>query len=562
MNLTHLFHLFHLLLFPAGNWNEDIARQEVAAKDYEVRRSKGDLLYLKKRRELGFLSQRVPHSFHSDGIVRFGDSIMVSTSPLSGHSLKYLCSNIFSQLMTPGFSRVTAGSSADPMARNVFVLNRAPNAAASSSKTDSNILKFGDRFVLSCNPSLVADLETGNLGLLHYLHSQTGSNVLGTTRNGRQEVSMCTRADAEAVWTVLHASGDRLLTDGEPVKAGDDIVLLHCMSNVMLAATENMTFPTEFGNELDVHCQTHKGVGVKSAKESGDIATSKAQGPNIFHISLAENETAAVDNRGFKPLSAEMLFEKARVLIASASGFHGIRSLALAVAALDGKGTGMVPKDAIKYILFEHGVTFKADEFDLMFSKFETSSNLIAATHLLHAIRSSGGAVFGAERVEAVASAYEHLESGGPVTAGRVKGGFDSKWDPRCRTLPKPLLMPAEALLEFQRQWPHQKSSSDLVSREQFLSYYADVSSCIASLSDFAEMVLNCWHVPGRGNWKQKKSMRVLVTLHKGSSTDATIPNGEDLDPDDFEGLCIALEKRCKITGVARIKILGYIDPN
>ena len=50
--------------------------------------------------------------------------------------------------------------------------------------------------------------------------------------------------------------------------------------------------------------------------------------------------------------------------------------------------------------------------------------------------------------------------------------------------------------------------------------------------------------------------------ITQGSSTEATIPNGEDLDPEDFEGLCIALEKRCKVTGVARVKILGYIDPN
>lgn len=547
-----------------GNWNEDIARQEVASKDYEVRRSKGELLYLKKRRELGFLSQKVPLSFHPDGLVRFGDSVMISTSPLSGHAQKYLCSNIFSQLMTPGYSRVTAGTISEPMARNVFVLTKSPTGTSNSKSISStdNILKYGDKFILSCNPSLVADIETGNLGLLDYLHSQTGSNVLGTTRNGRQEVSMCTRADAEAVWTVLHASGDRLLTDGEPVKAGDDIVILHCMSNVMLAGTENMTFPTEFGNELDIHCQTHKSVGVKSAKESGDIATSKAQGPNIFRFNLAENETAAIDNRNFKSLSAEMLYEKSRSLIATSSGFHGIRSLTLAVSALDGKGTGIVPKEAIKYILFEHGVSFKADEFDLLFSKFATSGNMIAAPQLLHAIRSAGGAIFGSERIEAVSAAYVHLETGGQVTAGRVKSSFDAKWDPRCRTTPKPLLMPAEALLEFQRQWPHQKSSTDVISLDQFLNYYADVSSCITSSADFVEMVYNCWHVPNKGNWKQKKSMRVLVTLHKGSSTDATIPNGEDLDPEDFEGLCIALEKRCKVTGVARVKVLGFIDPN
>ena len=120
-----------------GNWNEDIARQEVASKDYEVRRSKGELLYLKKRRELGFLSQKVPLSFHPDGLVRFGDSVMISTSPLSGHAQKYLCSNIFSQLMTPGYSRVTAGTISEPMARNVFVLTKSPTGTSNSKSISS-----------------------------------------------------------------------------------------------------------------------------------------------------------------------------------------------------------------------------------------------------------------------------------------------------------------------------------------------------------------------------------------------------------------------------------------
>ena len=66
--------------------------------------------------------------------------------------------------------------------------------------------------------------------------------------------------------------------------------------------------------------------------------------------------------------------------------------------------------------------------------------------------------------------------------------------------------------------------------------------------------------MPGRGHWKKPKALRVLVTLHKGSSTEATIPDGENLDPEDFDMMCEALEKRCRIGGVARVKALGLID--
>ena len=112
-----------------GNWNEDIARQEVAAKDYEVRRAGGELLYLRKRRELNFLSQAVPHAFHADGLVRFGDSVMLATAASEDPAARrFLCSNIFSAI-APGASRVTAGAAAAPAARNVHVLMRPPAAA-------------------------------------------------------------------------------------------------------------------------------------------------------------------------------------------------------------------------------------------------------------------------------------------------------------------------------------------------------------------------------------------------------------------------------------------------
>jgi hypothetical protein len=43
----------------AGNWSEDEARFDLAARDYEVRRSKGELLHLRKAREKAFQTQRV-----------------------------------------------------------------------------------------------------------------------------------------------------------------------------------------------------------------------------------------------------------------------------------------------------------------------------------------------------------------------------------------------------------------------------------------------------------------------------------------------------------------------
>jgi hypothetical protein len=53
---------------------------------------------------------------------------------------------------------------------------------------------------------------------------------------------------------------------------------------------------------------------------------------------------------------------------------------------------------------------------------------------------------------------------------------------------------------------------------------------------------------------------RVIATLHKGASLDVVIAGGEDISDEDFDGLAAALKAQ-GITGVARIKVVGLVEP-
>ena len=53
---------------------------------------------------------------------------------------------------------------------------------------------------------------------------------------------------------------------------------------------------------------------------------------------------------------------------------------------------------------------------------------------------------------------------------------------------------------------------------------------------------------------------RVSATLHKGSVLDVVIADGEDIADDDFEALVAALKTQ-GITGVARVKVVGLVEP-
>jgi hypothetical protein len=152
------------------------------------------------------------------------------------------------------------------------------------------------------------------------------------------------------------------------------------------------------------------------------------------------------------------------------------------------------------------------------------------------------------------AGAFAASGSSSTLTIADVKGAFDAKFDCRVTASP-PELTAVEAAAEFARQWPQHPRPGDTVSAEDWHAYYADVSALLPDDFEFVAMVANLWHVPGRGSWKAKASKRMLVTFHKGTSTEVVVPEAEDIADDDFEGLASAL-KALGFGGIARVKVL------
>lgn len=548
----------------------------MAQRDYENRRSNGQLLHLKKAQERNFQVQTVPHTFSRDGLVRFGDNVMLSIG--NDKDARYLSSNVFMKSGLSG-SRVTAGSTAAPQARTVFVLVRPGShpseVLSASSARDEDVLLYGDRVVVACSPYLVADPSTGSVGMPLVLSSAKASIALGNTRKGMQEVVMSPARSADAEWLVTHATVDRLLADGTPVRAGDEVVLTHSMSNVPLAACKAEGYPTDFGAELEVHGMAYKGTTRSSMNADGIMAAPPSQPENRWKFVHAGSPEAEhpLHVRKLEPLSPESLVRKARSLMARNLGPHGVRSFALALSALDARGSGFVARDAAKLALYDHGAALSEEEFTLLFSYFTGSTtlarsaaaNLLPRQQLLDAIR--GGEGLSDSRIDMVHEAYTYLCSTSPdgtLTAGHAKGKFDGKWDPRVQASSAPGapkyggMTAVEAKAEFGRQWPRHVRAADAITPAQFGEYYTDVSACVEDEWEFSQYVANSWHLPGKGGWKGKAGKKVHVDFFNGSSTDAVIPGGEDIRDEDFEGLVEALG-RMGMGGIARCKVLGLV---
>ena len=76
---------------------------------------------------------------------------------------------------------------------------------------------------------------------------------------------------------------------------------------------------------------------------------------------------------------------------------------------------------------------------------------------------------------------------------------------------------------------------------------------------DVEALVANTWHLPGRGGWLRPKGLKVLMTFHKGSTTETVIPEGEHMDPSDQAALTAACEAQ-GFGGIARVKVLRLVE--
>lgn len=328
-----------------GNWSEDRSRTEIEEKDYELKKSRGRLMLTAKQLQRQVGTQVVPHSYSADGAVRFGDTVQVALteSAADGSSATYNLANNMWQLVDWGKKSIAVSAAGEPrpVARNTFVITRplvarrGPRIGAVESKDDDRVL-YGQSFYLASNPSLRVDDRTGLVGAPYFLTTEMASTTGGSGKAGRQDVFMRTQAAAACEWKVVAADGDGLTRDGTPVPAGSPVMLVHVVTNQALAASSDEVVSNDFGDELYVHCKTYK----REARAAADRAF-VALPINRWRLVTSADPAAAVDERGLKPLTPEVLLAKVKETILS-RGEHAMRGLSRSFRIMDEKGTGCV----------------------------------------------------------------------------------------------------------------------------------------------------------------------------------------------------------------------------
>lgn len=484
-----------------GNWAEELAIAESKLNGFKKRSESGSLSLRKQEVKIARCNEIVPHSFSEDGLVRYGDTVVLQHDVTS----TILACDPFEELIQGQDKYLITASQQPahvPCARNVFRVVRPP-AHLRSPEDDGEdpILKVGLAFMLECNESLLIQSNSNILAPMLYLAS-TKKNERNVTRNtNRQMVYMSSKNDAESVWIAIKPSrgktnmSDRFLSIGSYLSTSEPFQLTHRHTNLYLACDPHQKFMSEFGVELECYADRTAlcgklGLMVSEFKGLSTPQTlAKPDSPVYsWHFSTAEDPSAAQDNRILPPKATlDVVLEELYMDIKS-HGLDAFWNLRQYFLNLDKqvRNEGKIDREDLKDALVTWGVTLSRNYFDAIIDVVDVGkTGLIPWAEFIGLVR--GPMAPGRQAV--VAATFESMGKE-YLTPADLACYMNAKEHPLVSiggAQEKEALAHMLRLLSIKGQTPSS------ISMSAFMQYYADLSAGVDDDEYFESIVRGSW---------------------------------------------------------------------
>jgi hypothetical protein len=263
-----------------GNWSEDMELESIKIKDYLKKKETGTLIVTAKQRQLESSLQPAELSMAQDGLLHFGQRIMLVNHQSKG----FLSANPFDTVpkADDAFMLTTSPNGA-PSVRNVFELEREEQ----DDGFDGDCLHYGQSF--RCKMMPFSEIRRPV-----YMHSELVTALAAAKFSRHQEVTAHAAPSGDTLWQFLYPDVTaRFEMEGQPIPAGSPLVVRHVQTGSFLASDE-IPYSNIFGREYEVHCypyvslqKTQNLTSEKKGDITGDYALRKHGLPNIWTVATA-----------------------------------------------------------------------------------------------------------------------------------------------------------------------------------------------------------------------------------------------------------------------------------
>uniref|UniRef100_A0A6U4DCT4 EF-hand domain-containing protein n=1 Tax=Phaeomonas parva TaxID=124430 RepID=A0A6U4DCT4_9STRA len=258
------------------------------------------------------------------------------------------------------------------------------------------------------------------------------------------------------------------------------------------------------------------------------------------------------DSKSKRPTN---IVERVRAKIIDRCGPQvGIKGVQRALKVMDDSGDGKLSKEEIKYGLQDYGIELNISELDQIMTYFDKDGDgTVSFDEFLVGLRGD----MNERRQEFVRMAYAKLDSTGDgiVTIDDIRHTYDVSQHPG---VVDGTVTPDEALATFLEQFDTQEKDG-IVTIEEFMDYYKNVSASIDGDDHFELMMRNAWHISGGEGWCANTSnKRVLVTHRDGRQTVEEVKNDLGVRPGDVDGY----RQRLRVTLTLTLTLSRSLSPN
>mmetsp|Transcript_90810 Transcript_90810/g.177670 ORF Transcript_90810/g.177670 Transcript_90810/m.177670 type:complete len:511 (+) Transcript_90810:52-1584(+) len=489
-----------------GNWLEELSLEEAKISNFQARSSNGNLALRKMELKIGICSEIVPHTYSEDGIIRFGDTVVLQHD----NTGSVLACDPFDEIIAGQAKYLVSTVAEDPKpkARNTFrIVRPPPHMCNFDDNLNDPIVHIGQSFMLACNESLLLKPGSRLLAPTLYLSSTKKNERMATKRTNRQLVYMSPTVNAESIWlTVVPSKGrsnasGRFLAMGQPLTVTDSLQITHRQTNMYLTCDPAEKTSTEFGIELECYADRSSIPGKLSLiiSEFQGLSTSqtlsKPDAPVFsWHFVASDDRRAAEDHRSLPPpATKETILVEVRDAI-RARGVDSFWNLRDFFAQFEKRmlSTGKIDREDLKTCLLDWGIQTSFHYLDTIIDMCDVSRvGLIDLNEFLEVLRGP----LSDRREGILQDVYQALDTQKErvVSMEEVKKNFSGEAHPLV-TIGG--MTHADALDHMLKYFEVKGKLPPKLTFEKFRNYYADLSATIDDDYYFEDIL--------RGNWPKQ----------------------------------------------------------
>eukprot|EP01038_Epipyxis_sp_PR26KG_P007618 gene7618-10372_t len=486
-----------------GNWYEELALDSAKVSNFRSKSNNGNLSLRKLEHKIKISNELVPHTYNSDGLVRFGDYVILQHDS----SGSVLACDTFEEVVIgqEKYLVTTIMEEPSPKARNTFKVVRPPeNLIGIEDDVNDPVLRIGQAFMLACNESLLITPNSNLLSPALYLTSTKKNDRTSTKRTNRQMVFMSSVIDSDTIWTAVVPSkgrtnaSERFLAMNEPLFVDNGFQITHRQTNMYLTCDPVFKTSTEFGIEYESYCDRSAASGKLGliVSEFQGLSTSqtltKPDAPTFaWHFVLSKDGETAADYRNLPvPATLTTILEEIQFAIIS-KGIDGYWNLRSYLQTLDNEvvAKGKYDREDLKLALVKWGIPLKSVYFDLLLDQVDTRKfGVVDLTVFMNYIRPK----LSKERENLVLNIYQSFDKSpsGLVSLQELESKFNG--------IDHPLVSiggfsEAESLDHLLKSFETKGKRPKAVDADKFLQYYADLSAAIVDDDYFYLVVRSNW---------------------------------------------------------------------